>query len=145
MKIKNKIIISISLISALSISIIGIIMYFFITNLISNRVNESLEFTLKNNIGIVEEWINGKTKGLKMMKDTLERVEPKGIVDSNFLLGYKNDSEISALFVAYEDKSIITEQKLPPNFDATTRPWYIKAKEKNDLIITNPFFSEIAL
>lgn len=67
MKIKNKIIISISLISALSISIIGIIMYFFITNLISNRVDESLEFTLKDNIGIVEEWVNGKTKGLKMM------------------------------------------------------------------------------
>jgi len=139
MTIQKKITISIVTISALSILIVGLISNWFISNLITSRVDEVLENTLKDNVSIVEEWINGKTKTLKIVKETIERTQPDGVNNPNYLLGYKNDSEISALFVAYDDKSIITENKLPPNFDPTTRPWFIEAREKKGLIITKPF------
>lgn len=139
MRIKNKIALSIGAVSVISILIIGIITNNFISRIITDRVESELENTLKYNINVVEKWIDGKSTTLKVVKEIIEKNQKDGIVDSEYLLGYKNDPEISALFVAYEDKTIITEQKLPPNFNPLKRPWYIKAKEKNGFIITEPF------
>lgn len=142
MNIKNKIIISISSVTIISLIVVSSIMYYLTSNLINEKVNSTLEKTLVENISIMEEWVKGKSTALKMMKDTVLIVSPDGLDKPDMLLSYKTDKEITALFVAYDDKTLITEQKLPPGYDATIRPWFIGAKNSNDVFVTDPFIDK---
>ncbi|MBN1469938.1 MAG: methyl-accepting chemotaxis protein [Fusobacteriaceae bacterium] len=142
MNIRNKVTMAISTVAAISLIVVGAIMYYFISNLIDKRVSESLENTLNGNISIMEEWVKGKGTALKMMKDTVVSVAPEGLYDPTMLLSYKNDPEITALFIAYDDKGLVTEQKLPPGYDPTIRPWFIGAKASNGVFVTDPFIDK---
>jgi len=142
MNIRNKVTMAISTVAAISLIVVGSIMYYFISNLIDKRVSENLENTLNGNISIMEEWVKGKGTALKMIKDTVLSVAPEGLSDPTMLLSYKNDPEITALFIAYDDKTLVTEQKLPPGYDPTIRPWFIGAKETNKVFVTDPFIDK---
>ena len=50
-------------------------------------------------------------------------------------------SEVSNIYVAYEDKSmhIYPEVSLPADYDPTVRPWYIDAKGAGGFIWTDPY------
>jgi len=52
-------------------------------------------------------------------------------------------TEVSHIYVAYEDKSmnIYPHAELPPDFDPTGRPWYQGAKDADGFIWTDPYIT----
>ncbi|HAT32994.1 MAG TPA: hypothetical protein DCW29_19760 [Janthinobacterium sp.] len=84
----------------------------------------------------ITEWVASKRAAVASMKPAAQMADPMPVVKAVEQAGGFDPS-----YLGFADKRLFTsqERKLPPNFDPTVRPWYVKAAQAGAPVITAPY------
>lgn len=140
------------LICIIPVMILGYISYKKAYNILSDK----LQVTAKQNLFLVNKSINNYFKG---MEATIQMLSTNGDFQQlevhpefeQFALGILRDvknsnSDLLAVYFGQRTKKMVLypEQKLPDDFDPTSRPWYEKAVQNPDKVVFSDPYKDTA-
>lgn len=141
--IKTRLLIILMLICIIPVMVLGFISYKKAYNILSDK----LQITSEQNLSVVNKSINNYFKG---MQNTIEMLSTNADIQQlevhpefeQFALGILKDvknsnSDLMAVYFGENTKKMVLypEQKLPDDFDPTSRPWYQKAVQNPDKVV----------
>lgn len=142
MKIKNKIILSIVLISIISIVSISILNYAISINRLKEEIHQGLITTASNTSKTIDKWIS-------VEKNSLTKLANNVIYNNEFRYGYlfaylkmeTDNNPGTEYYVALPDNTLIAGSGwVPPeDYVATDRDWYKNAASSKELVISEPY------
>lgn len=80
------------------------------------------------------EWVRSKRAITGAMKQAFKQSDPLSAV-----IQTKEAGQFENAFIGYPDKHILTPRATPPDYDATSRPWYKQAVSAGKPILTVPY------
>ena len=102
------------------------------------RTTESLDAQMQQLAQVhsagIAEWVRGKSLIVASMKPSAALPEPIPFIAAAKLAGAFDDA-----YIGYPDKKMLALHEMPPNYDPTQRPWYIKANQVGGAILTAPY------
>lgn len=142
MKLKGRLVTFSVLICIISILVIVGINYIISIQKLESEVNKNIQLETVNIAKDSDKW-------MALQKDSLEEVL-QGLLYSNnyeydyvhkYFVGKNKINDGNEYFVAFSDRSLIAGSGWIPDssYDATTRDWYVGAKESDSIYITEPY------
>ncbi|MDR7856520.1 methyl-accepting chemotaxis protein [Tissierella sp.] len=142
MKLKGKLVIFSVLVCIISVMAIALINYNLSIQNLEEEVNKNIQLETVNIAKDSDKW-------MALQKDSLEEVLQGLLYNNNYEYNYvhkyfvdKNKmNDGNEYYVAFSDKSLIAGSGWIPDssYDATTRDWYVGAKETDGIHITEPY------
>lgn len=145
--IKFKLILMFTLLIIVPLSILGVNSYYKSSNLLKQSLEESsLELTKQINSSIeyytnaYEESIGQLSKDANTQQITTHPEFSPWMI-SSFKGFVESHNGVQSVYIGTTDKkfTIYPEQKMPDNYDPTSRPWYKAALSKNATVWTEPY------
>ena len=134
------------MILSISIAILALVFasgfgYYFGVTESKKHINSIMESESYGVMWRLEDWINNKAMVVKVLQGVIENLEDPSSVDHQLIQHYQRDFDISDIYIGFEDGRFISAIGwIPPdNYDPRVRPWYIQAKEVNDLNFSDPY------
>lgn len=142
MKLKGRLVTFSVLICIISILVIVGINYIISIQKLESEVNKNIQLETVNIAKDSDKW-------MALQKDSLEEVL-QGLLYSNnyeydyvhkYFVGKNKINDGNEYYVAFSDRSLIAGSGWIPDssYDATTRDWYVGAKESDSIYITEPY------
>ncbi|MET3131184.1 methyl-accepting chemotaxis protein [Oxalobacteraceae bacterium GrIS 1.11] len=94
---------------------------------------QMLQLSQVHSAGIAE-WVRGKSLVVASLKLSAELPEPQAFITAAKAAGAFDDA-----YIGYPDKKMQAIHAMPPNYDPTARPWYIKATQNGGPVLTAPY------
>jgi len=84
----------------------------------------------------IAQWVNTQRNVVSALLPTAQIAEPQP-----FLIQAAKAGQLQSAYVAYADKRIFfnVPEPLPPDYDATKRPWYTLAAANSGPVLTEPY------
>ncbi|MEC5162341.1 MULTISPECIES: methyl-accepting chemotaxis protein [unclassified Janthinobacterium] len=82
----------------------------------------------------IAEWVRSKGMIVSSLKAAADLPEPLPFIAAAKVAGAFDDA-----YIGYPDKKMLALHEMPPNYDPTQRPWYIKANQVGGPILTAPY------
>ncbi len=82
----------------------------------------------------IAEWVRSKSMIVSSLKLAADLPDPLPFIASAKVAGAFDDA-----YIGYPDKKMLALHEMPPNYDPTQRPWYIKANQVGGPILTAPY------
>ncbi|WP_425446321.1 methyl-accepting chemotaxis protein [Dethiothermospora halolimnae] len=147
MGLSHKLIAIFTVIVFIIISVMGVSSYFKSTSILENELSDYSAETIGQTKESIKAYFHGLERSIKMIsKDPNAKV----IIDNpdyavwleGALESYMEANEdVNAVYLGTKTGEFYLEPN-PTELDPTTRPWYIKAKEEDRLIWTDPYEDE---
>ena len=140
MKIKAKMLLGFSTITFVLLVIVAIYSFTNIKNQMTGKINAESISILKENSNVLTEWFLSKAKNIEITSMLITNTST-GNLGANYLQHYKNDSDITDMYIGLPDKKFIDGSGWTPpaDYDPTTRDWYKNAIEKKTLVFSDPY------
>lgn len=146
MRLKGKLLIFTTTICIISIFLISIINYSISIKKLEGEINEKVILEAHNTAQEIDKWIG-------LQKNTLGSVLDGILYNDNheveymrgFMTKVTEDNPGNTYYITYSNKETYFPYgvSVSPDFDGTTRPWYIGAMETQDFYITEPYIDAI--
>jgi len=129
------ILISVSIVALSMLAVVGVNFFTVRAHTLAALDRQVFQLARVHAAGITE-WVASKRAAVASMKAAVHLADPLPVVKAAEQAGGFDLS-----FIGYPDKRLISsqERKLPPNFDPTVRPWYVKALGAGAPVITAPY------
>ncbi|WP_317201279.1 methyl-accepting chemotaxis protein [Janthinobacterium sp.] len=82
----------------------------------------------------IAEWVRGKSMIVAALKVAADLPDPIPFIAEAKVAGAFDDA-----YIGYPDKKMLALHEMPPNYDPTQRPWYVKANQVGGPILTAPY------
>jgi methyl-accepting chemotaxis protein len=82
----------------------------------------------------IAEWVRSKSMIVSSLKAAADLPDPLPFIAAAKVAGAFDDA-----YIGYPDKKMLALHEMPPNYDPTQRPWYIKANQVGGAILTAPY------
>ncbi len=146
MKIKSKLLIFIMAITILSIGLISVINYNVAIKKLEAEVNEKAILGAENTAKVMDKWIAEQKEYLDGLLSAIifNNAHDKTYMES-FMRKITKDNPDNFFYIGYENKETYLGEdvQLPPDFDVTSRPWYVGAMSTSDFFITEPYIDTV--
>ncbi|MCE5285907.1 MAG: methyl-accepting chemotaxis protein [Pelosinus sp.] len=142
MKLRTKLVLIFSLLTACSLLLISTIGYFYTNHIFTEKIIAEMDAAVTAHVNRFDGWLVGKSNGLQMTAGTLNASLGEADIQMSQLTGYKNaDKDISDLYLGTPDGKIIDGSgwNPPADFDPRTRPWYKAGIQADKLTFSDPF------
>ena len=101
-----------------------------------DALNVQMQQLSQSHATTIGEWVREKRSVVASLKTVADQSDPVPFIKlaqtgGNFTLSY----------IGYADKRMMTTREMPPGYDPTVRPWYVKANEAGGPILTVPYIS----
>lgn len=148
MKVKEKLTVTFSVLTAGALLIISIIGYAYTSRLVEENLRREMEESVASGVHMFEGWLTGKIKILQITGQTVVTI-PGSIenLDPLHLGGFKTvDSEMYSLWIGTAEGKMIDAKgwQPPPGYDVRQRPWYKAALSADNVVFSEPY-EDIAL
>jgi methyl-accepting chemotaxis protein len=141
MTIRNKVLLSVSLIVAVIIVVLSSIGYNEANKDIKQAIDEKLTYELDKEVTKIENFINDKKHLIDNLVGVLEEVEYNEATHLKHMRNTQKIMNIYGVFSGFSDKGYLdTSGWVPPNdeWDARKRPWYIDTIDKKGVQVQGP-------
>lgn len=146
MKLKAKLTVIFSLLSAATLLAVSITGYIFTKEQVTAGIQEEMKVSAQSHVNKLDGWLDGKAKMLEITLATIQSTAGDGEITVPMLSGYKTaDKELSDVyFGSTEGKMVDGSGWTPPaDYDPRTRSWYKSAKEQAKLIFGDPYLDMV--
>lgn len=124
--------------------ILSVITLAISSNIIYDKSMDKLTEAADRYTSEISKWYTSQ----EVIVETFAEVVGNGLEDEEGIQAYASNklsenTQLINLYLGYENGHTIvgSGEVLPEDFDATTRPWYIETKDKNDTYYTAPYIS----
>jgi methyl-accepting chemotaxis protein len=140
MKIRAKMVLGFSTITLILLVVVAIYSFINIKSQMTEKINTESISILKENSDVLTDWFLTKAKNIEITSMLITDTS-KGDYNTNYLQHYKNDPDITDMYIGLPDKKIIDASGwVPPaDYDLTAREWYKNAIEKKTLVFSDPY------
>ena len=146
MKLKGKLLIFTTIICIISILLISIINYSLSIKRLESVTNENFILEAHATAQEVDNWIALQKRSIDTL---LHLILHNDNHEADYLRGLMtkmtSENPDNLYYICYSDKNTYFPEgiSVSPEFDGTTRPWYIGAMETQDFFITEPYIDAI--
>jgi len=129
-----------STITCIILLIIAAYSFSNIKNQMTEKINAESISLLKENSNVLADWFLVKAKNIEITSMLITNIS-KGDIDATYLQHYKNDPDITDMYIGLSNKKVIdpTGWVPPADYDPTNRDWYKNAIEKKTLVFSDPY------
>ncbi len=106
-----------------------------------SHIDSFLQSEAKGIACALEGWLTEKASVIKVLESVIGEMDTPEQVDSKFLQHYRRDSDISDIYIGFEDGRFVSGigWQPPVGYDPRSRPWYIQAKKADRLNFSTPY------
>lgn len=141
MGMKNKFLVLIAVIAAILIIVSGI-GYYNSQKQLTESIESRLAMIVDQQAYEVDSWMMSKANKMTMIADTFLHM-PEDIINAKgSVMGLANDKDVQNFYNGRENGLFIRSNEadiLPPDYNPTTRGWYVNAKNSGALIFTDVY------
>ncbi len=141
MGMKNKFLVLIAVIAAILIIVSGI-GYYNSQKQLTESIESRLAMIVDQQAYEVDSWMMSKANKMTMIADTFLHM-PEDIINAKgSVMGLANDKDVQNFYNGRENGLFIRSNEadiLPPDYNPTTRGWYVNAKNSGTLIFTDVY------
>ncbi|MYL24448.1 HAMP domain-containing protein [Halomonas alkaliantarctica] len=139
LSLQKKFLVSVSTLMLLALALLSLLAGQLLTQEVDRAVASEMHNSLQKAQSQTHEWLVDKKKQLQALARHLPGNPEDRTVWQDFLTVAKEAQGFDLVHIGTDDGQVIQSQPpiaLPPGADPRTRPWFIQAEEKNDLILT---------
>ncbi|RRD94926.1 methyl-accepting chemotaxis protein [Clostridiales bacterium COT073_COT-073] len=142
MNLKQKMLIFIGLPVLCTVIILSFASFSRSRKLLINEIKQELNIEVQKYASDIETIVTQKIAYMQILKQNIENHLP---TDQELLasLSYltKNVQTTKSFYIGFEDKKYLNGEGWIPDasYDATKRPWYLAAMDKNEVIVSEPY------
>lgn len=145
MRIRTKLIVSFIIATFLSIAAVSCLGYYFAQRQLTDSINAELAAVVSAEAQRMDGWLKSKSAMVTTSGNIIHTVIGNSEVPKNYLAVYKNDPDISDMYVGYPNGKFVDGSgwSPPADFNAAARPWFKKAVEVGVLTYSDPYIDAI--
>lgn len=141
MKLRYKLMavfVTISLVSVVMVSIFG---YRYISNDSKKQINHYLEAKTGESVEKLDKWLVNHALIVTALSIFMQNSMDQSQITKQYLSVYEKYPDISDIYIGFENKQFISGIGwLPPkDYDPTVRPWYIAARAASGINFSQPY------
>ncbi|MDR7857009.1 methyl-accepting chemotaxis protein [Tissierella sp.] len=147
MKLKGKLLLFTTLICIFSILLISIINYSISVKKLEATMNEVVEIKAQYTAQEMDKWLGIQKNNLTATLNViLHNNNHEAYYMKSLMKKITADNPDNFYYVGYNNKETYlgADVSLPPDFDVTTRPWYVGAMGTEDFFITEPYIDVVS-
>lgn len=145
MKIRNKLLLWITMVVMLTIAWLGYVSLSYIDRIVFDQTRSLMQLASKQSASEIDKWFAVRHVLLTAIATDFETEQygpenPK-ILNKLTSLQNKFPNNFEYIFIGFENKTMHTTRTapLPSEYDPTARPWFIAAKKQRAFAITEPY------
>ncbi|MGF1746997.1 methyl-accepting chemotaxis protein [Vibrio minamisatsumaniensis] len=143
MKFSHKVVTASSVLLLVTVSLLSIQQLYTVKNAVESHVNTSLKEMVLGVRDVVVSEMNAKKALAQSTTEIIESNPQDPAYVKTILEKPKLKSSFLAIGFGYDKIGLVIENddawEAGPDYDPRTRPWYVAAKAKNNLIVTTPY------
>lgn len=146
MKLKAKMTLLFSLLTAAILLVSSGVGYFFTKQQLATGIQQEMKTNAMAQVNRLDGWLVGKAKMLEITAGTIQRIAGDGAITVPMLDGYKTvDKELSDVYFGSVDGKMIDGSgwNPPADYDPRSRGWYKSAIEKGKLSFSDPYLDAV--
>ncbi|WP_404418768.1 methyl-accepting chemotaxis protein [Marinospirillum sp.] len=139
LSLQRKFLISVSALMLAALAMLSLLAGQLLTREVDQAVASEMHNTLQTAQSRTSEWLTGKKDQLQALAQHLPGEPENRETWESFLTIAREAQGFDLVHIGTADGQVIQSQppiELPPGADPRTRPWFIQAKEKGELILT---------
>ncbi|KXG77678.1 HD domain-containing phosphohydrolase [Thermotalea metallivorans] len=131
------------IITLIPLLFMGIAMHYSLHRYLLDLYNQDIIHRLSNEIDTANQWFQDRIQILKIIRQGVQLFENQSIrleqMNKYLAKQRENTPEFFNIFFTLEDGTSSAALESKPGIDFRQRPWYIQAKEKGGLVISEPY------
>ncbi|HML35687.1 methyl-accepting chemotaxis protein [Sporomusa sphaeroides] len=144
MKIREKLIILFSVITAMVVLTVSLPAYYYTRHTVVNSIESEMSAIVSNEVQAIDSWLSKKTKVLENTANLISRTVAGGEIPVSYLQAAEADKDIRISYIGLSDGRFINSKGETPSagYDPRTRGWYKQALETKEPIYSEPYIDD---
>lgn len=146
MKLKIKLTLLFSLLTAVTLLLSSIVGYEFTKVQVTTGIEEQMKASVNSHVNKLDGWLISKAKMLDITAGTIRSTVGDGEINVPLVAGYRTvDKELSDVYFGSTDGKMVDGSGWAPpaDYDPRVRSWYKAAIERDKLTFTEPYLDMV--